>query len=65
LEPQQQSGGGGGEDGTAANDGGDYGTNHVRKIPWTAGTDGASTNAYLIMGFGGGGYGGVGYTDLI
>jgi hypothetical protein len=69
LEPQQQSSDGGGDDGTAANDGGDYGTNHVRKIPWTTGTDVASTDAELKMGFGGdsygGGYGGVGYTDLI
>jgi hypothetical protein len=50
---------------TGGGDGGDYCTNHVRKIPLTTGTDVASTDADLIMGFGGEGYGGVVYTDLI
>jgi hypothetical protein len=55
---------------TNAGEGGNYGTNHRRKMPWMTGTDVASTDAELIMGFGGGGYGGggyggVGYTDLI
>jgi hypothetical protein len=54
---------------TGGGDGGDYGKNHGSRMLWTPGTDVASTNADLIMGFGGdsygGGYGGVGYTDLI